>query len=104
MMPTAAPTPRSRFRYRRHVAALLPQADLLDIGVERPADVETTAAGAAICAGVGAGMWGGLEDVAAPAQEGASNFAPAISREERADRCSSWDQAVAASFGWAERR
>ena len=82
----------------------LPQADLLNIGVERPADVETTAAGAAICAGVGAGMWRRLEDVAPPVKDGASNFAPSISAEERADRCSSWGQAVGASFGWAERR
>ena len=41
------------------------QADLCDVTVERPTDVETTAAGAAIAAGLGAG----LDDRAARGRE-----------------------------------
>ena len=40
-------------------------ADMLDLEVERPAFVETTALGAAMLAGVGAGLFGSLEEAAA---------------------------------------
>ncbi|WP_454887212.1 glycerol kinase GlpK [Sphingomonas oryzagri] len=40
-------------------------ADLLDLPVERPAMLETTALGAAFLAGIGIGLWDGLEGVAA---------------------------------------
>ena len=36
-------------------------ADMLDLEVERPAFVETTALGAAMLAGVGVGLFGSLE-------------------------------------------
>ena len=39
------------------------QADFGGATVERPADVETTAKGAAIAAGIGAGVWSGPADV-----------------------------------------
>ena len=41
------------------------QADLLRLPVDRPAQVETTAFGAAALAGLAAGVWGSLEEVAA---------------------------------------
>lgn len=77
---------------------------MLDIAVERPADVETTAAGAAICAGLGGGIWRGEEELPSPSNEGAKVFSPSITSEERARRCSKWQQAVASSLGWAEQR
>ena len=40
-------------------------ADMLELEVERPAFVETTALGAAMLAGVGAGLFGSLEEAAA---------------------------------------
>ncbi len=40
-------------------------ADLLDLPVERPAMLETTALGAAFLAGIGVGLWDGLKRVAA---------------------------------------
>jgi glycerol kinase len=80
------------------------QADLLDIEVRRPADVETTAAGAAIAAGLGAGRWGTVEEVASTAGgEIDATFVPQISADERAERRASWAKAVEASFGWAGR-
>ena len=41
------------------------QADLLRLPVDRPAQVEPTAFGAAALAGLAAGVWGSLEEVAA---------------------------------------
>jgi glycerol kinase len=40
-------------------------ADLLDLPVERPAMLETTALGAALLAGIGIGLWSGPDEVAA---------------------------------------
>jgi len=77
------------------------QADMLNIQVERPADVETTAAGAAIAAGLGAGVWKHLDDLPRAAAEGGATFSPAINAEERAHGKAKWDRAVQASFGWA---
>ena len=39
------------------------QADLLQAPIERPADVETTALGAALLAGLGTGMWAGMKEL-----------------------------------------
>ena len=80
-----------------------PQADLLGVTVERPANVETTAAGAAIAAGIGAGVWSGPEAVQATAAEVERAFTPAITPEERAQRLESWGKAVECSLGWAGR-
>jgi len=70
-------------------------ADLLDMEVERPANVETTALGAAMLAGLGCGMFGSLEDAAA-ARENSSKFTPAMGNEVRAKRITRWDHAVKA--------
>src|SRR6185503_5196684 len=40
------------------------QADVLDVPVERPAVIDTTALGAAYLAGLGAGVWRSLDAVA----------------------------------------
>ncbi len=83
------------------------QADLLDIKVHRPADVETTAAGAAIAAGLGAGVWQGVEQavdqLGAAADGAAAEFHPAIGAAEREARKSSWAKAVECSLDWAGR-
>jgi glycerol kinase len=71
-------------------------ADMLDIAVERPADVETTARGAAMLAALGAGLHGSIE--AAVAQlPGRQRFAPAMDAPVRADRLKAWDALLAAS-------
>ncbi|KAL1503368.1 hypothetical protein AB1Y20_011420 [Prymnesium parvum] len=79
------------------------QADLLNIDVERPADVETTAAGAAICAGLGAGVWDGIKSVPAPVSAGMSVFSPRIASDERERRRGKWRQAVTSSLNWSEQ-
>ena len=68
-------------------------ADMLDLEVERPAFVETTALGAAMLAGVGAGLFGSLEDAAA--MRGAvERFTPAMTEDVRAGRLAGWQAAV----------
>jgi glycerol kinase len=66
------------------------QADLLGIPVERPAETETTAWGAALLAGQTAGVFG-----EALPWRGERHFEPRMSQGERAARRESWRQAVA---------
>ncbi len=69
-------------------------ADMLDLIVERPHFVETTALGAAMLAGVGCGLFGSLE--AASAMRGAvERFGPAANVGQRREtRLSGWRDAV----------
>ena len=68
-------------------------ADMLGIEVERPDFVETTAMGAAMLAGVGAGLFASLEEAAA--LRGATRvFGPAIGADERRNRLDGWSRAV----------
>jgi len=73
-------------------------ADILDIAVERPAFVETTAMGAAMLAGVGCGLFASLEE--AVAMRGpVAGFSPAMMAETREARLGGWKKAVAATLG-----
>ena len=73
-------------------------ADILGLEVERPDFVETTALGAAMLAGVGAGLVGSLGEAAA--MRGAvRRFEPDMSEETRAARLAGWKKAVAAVLG-----
>lgn len=69
-------------------------ADLLGIAVERPAVTETTAWGAAVLAGVGAGIFPSLDHVAGN-WRAAHAFTPQIDNSERARRLAGWRRAVA---------
>jgi len=79
------------------------QADLCNVPVERPKDIETTAMGAAISAGLGAGVWASVDDVSASGAAGELDrcFEPQISTAERDMRRERWARAVQASLGWA---
>jgi glycerol kinase len=70
-------------------------ADVLDVPVERPAFVETTALGAAMLAGVGCGMFASLEEAAAMRGE-VRRFEPAMEPETRQLRLEGWAKAVEA--------
>jgi glycerol kinase len=73
------------------------------VPVVRPADVETTARGAALAAGVGAGLWT-PESLFEPQDDQEAQpvrFCPAIDAAERAHRVKRWDAAVQHSLGWA---
>jgi len=68
-------------------------ADILGITVERPAFAETTALGAAMLAGVGCGLFAGLED--ASAMRGTvETFEPEIEAKSRERRLEGWQRAV----------
>ena len=68
-------------------------ADMLGVCVERPKLAETTALGAAMLAGVGCGLFAGLED--ASAMRGAvETFEPGMAAADRTVRLQGWQRAV----------
>jgi glycerol kinase len=68
-------------------------ADMLNIAVERPSFIETTALGAAMLASVGAGIYPSLKEAAA--MRGAvEQFVPKIAPKQRAKRLDGWAQAI----------
>ena len=69
-------------------------ADLLDLPVERPRVIETTALGAAYLAGVQIGLFSSLAEIRDHWQRDAI-FTPQISHAERTARLQGWDKAVA---------
>ena len=69
-------------------------ADMLGLEVERPGFVETTALGAAMLAGVGAGLFASLEDAAAM-RGPVRSFAPQMAGAARRARLEGWQAAVA---------
>ena len=71
-------------------------ADVLGIAVERPANVESSALGAAMLAAIGAGMHPTLEAAGAAMRGAGAVFEPAMTVDARAARLERWDQAVAA--------
>ncbi|MDP8993709.1 MAG: glycerol kinase GlpK [Pseudomonadota bacterium] len=70
-------------------------ADMLDLPVERPAFVETTALGAAMLAGVGAGLFASLEEAAVMRGE-VARFEPAMDEATRERRLEGWTKAIEA--------
>lgn len=72
------------------------QADLTGINVVRPNMVESTALGAAILAGVGAGLF----DVSDVDASQVTKFSPLIGEDERDMRYSKWKMAVERSMKW----
>ena len=68
----------------------------------RPADIETTALGAAYAAGLAVGVW--TEETIFASSDANTNitmFYPKTSEEERESRYKSWTVAVERSFGLA---
>ncbi|MEY4159528.1 MAG: glycerol kinase GlpK [Pseudomonadota bacterium] len=75
-------------------------ADILNLAVERPAMVETTALGAAMLAGVGAGLYASLSEAAAAMRGPSTHFHPAMPAATRAARLDAWRRALAR---WSKR-
>ncbi len=69
------------------------QSDFLGCTIVRPQIVETTALGAALLAGLGAGMWSGFADIAGIWKEDRT-FNPDITEEDRAAVLKRWRAAV----------
>ncbi|QDU83724.1 Glycerol kinase [Planctomycetes bacterium Pla163] len=68
------------------------QADFCGARILRPAEVEATARGAAVLAGLGAGLWGRADQVPRPALE---VFEPRLDDTERARRLDHWRESLA---------
>ncbi|WP_277983075.1 glycerol kinase GlpK [Sphingomonas faeni] len=68
-------------------------ADMLATDVVRPANIETTAAGAAFLAGMAVGIWNGPDDFAAAWQEDRV-FNPTMTGEARTTLMQGWQDAV----------
>ena len=69
-------------------------ADSLGMPVERPRVIETTALGAAMLAGVGAGVFADLDAAAAAMTGSDRSFAPAADTDARAARRTAWQRAI----------
>ena len=69
-------------------------ADILDVPVERPKEIETTALGVAFLAGLQIGWYKNLEDIAKTWQA-KSTFHPTMNKERRTVLYSGWKAAVA---------
>ena len=70
-------------------------ADMLDLTVERPEFIETTALGAAMLAAVGAEIYPDLEAAAAAMRGAGDRFEPKMDEGERARRLEGWKEALA---------
>ena len=71
-------------------------ADVLQVPVERPHFVETTALGAAMLAGLGAGLFASLDQAAGAMRGAVQTFVPG--QAPAAERRAAWEQALAASY------
>ncbi|MAQ18545.1 MAG: glycerol kinase [Sandaracinus sp.] len=69
------------------------QADLLEVVVDRPANIETTALGAAYLAGLGAGVFPNTDAIRA-AHTVERSFEPSMESETRAKRLDRWNDAI----------
>ena len=72
-------------------------ADVLAIPVERPDFVETTALGAAMLAGVGAGLFPTLDAAAGAMRGSVRHFEPAMDAATRTQRLTAWKRALEAA-------
>jgi glycerol kinase len=76
------------------------QADILDVVVKRSMDVESTAKGAALVAGIGLGLWD-LKNVG-EMSSGGREFTPQMSQEQREKYYNGWLNAVKRTLNWLD--
>lgn len=75
------------------------QADILNVNVERPEDIESTAHGAAYLAGLQAGIW--TEEDILKMKGNSDRFEVRMSIEERNRKYSLWSKAVKRTMKWS---
>lgn len=78
------------------------QADILNVPVIRPADVETTSLGAAYLAGLGVGIWKDQNELK-ELWKAEKTFYPNMDEATRENLYNGWKRAVEFSKGWIER-
>ena len=77
------------------------QADLLDVPVERPRVLESTALGAAYMAGLGTGAFESVADLESH-REVDRDFHPEMSGSDRERNMKQWHKAVERSLDWTD--
>lgn len=75
------------------------QADMTGVPVNRPKNIETTALGAAYCAGLATGVWKDLDEIEANRQVD-KIFIPSMETTLRNKKYSDWKRAVERSRNW----
>jgi glycerol kinase len=78
------------------------QADICGIPVDRPAMRETTSLGAAIAAGLAAGVWKGTDELKHINREGRTMFKPKMAEKSREALYRKWKKAVEMCKGWVD--
>lgn len=76
------------------------QADAVGTKIERPRNVETTALGAAMMAGLGAGVWRNVDELAT-IRETDKTFLPNTTAKDRKAKQKTWRQAIKRAKHWA---
>ena len=77
------------------------QADITQAEVERPANLEVTALGAAYLAGLATGFWHSREEIAANWQLD-RHFYPQMEAFTREEKLQGWRRAIKTALAWAE--
>ncbi len=77
------------------------QANILDLVVQRPSCIETTAVGAAYLAGLATGYWKDKEEIKENWAVG-TQFLPDMSAETRKELLKGWKRAIKCALVWAE--
>lgn len=77
------------------------QADLLQLSVDRPVQVECTAFGAAALAGLAAGVWQDLDELE-KLRQSQHVFLPRMDPDTCAANYRRWQRAVERAAGWIE--
>jgi glycerol kinase len=78
------------------------QADLLNITVQRPKLLESTALGAAYLAGLATGVWANTDEMSSNRSVD-REFTPSMENDKRQKRIRGWKRAVERSAGWIEK-
>lgn len=76
------------------------QADILNIPIERPVNLESTATGAAYMAGLGVKLW--TEDFIKTQRQVERSFEPNMQSETREMHIKLWKKAISRTRGWLE--
>ncbi len=75
------------------------QSDILDVEVQRPKEIETTALGAAYLAGLAVGYWKDKKDISRNWSV-SKTFKPQMEGEKRRELLQDWHEAVKRAMGW----
>lgn len=78
------------------------QSDILEVRVNRPSCIETTALGAAYLAGLATNYWESKEEIKKNWAL-SKTFVPIMEREKRERLINGWHKAVGRSFNWEEK-